>query len=390
MLPSAASVERGAGLAPAVGRARPLQTPDVGWRLDATLRVWLPRLLATAAALSGWLGPLWAARSARSAVAWDAYCAGVTSACLFFLALVWLAQSRDEGGASRARVARRRISTALRLSALDLRELARAPKRLKLLIISRLTLGVALVGLALSSALSLWQLIHGSPVGSQLAGISLWSGSLLVGSALLRWALRSQEQPSDISEDELAIATREFPAIVDLALPLEVDSVFMHPTLLHRVVAALAEWQQRAGWVGAEGYTAALQRHLHRCMPQARIDRQRWCRGAHANGAAGLVVDDTVLILAQVGFNPALASNAVDRVRASSELWGNRPIILVVFEAPSGDVLDSDAARSLLALHESALILTLLMPAAAVNAPVIAAHPAAKLAPPKGLGAPTT
>jgi hypothetical protein len=249
----------------------------------------------------------------------------------------------------------------------DLGELARAPKRLKLLIVSRLTMGVGFVGLGLSSALSLWQLLRGLPVGSQLEGISLWSGSLLVGSELLRWALCSQDDPPETSEAELAIATREFPAILDLALPLEVDSVFMHPTLLHQVMDALSKWQHRTRWEGAEGYTAALQRHLQRCMPRARVDRQRWSQGAHANGAAGLVVDDTVLMEVQVGFNPVLASNAVDRVRACSQVWGNRPIILVVFEAASSDVLEGGAADSLLALHESALLLTARMRVAAAQ-----------------------
>jgi hypothetical protein len=40
---------------------------------------------------------------------------------------------------------------------------------------------------------------------------------------------------------------------------------------------------------------------------------------------------------------------------------------LIVFEAARGDVLDSDVTGLLLALHESALLLTAFMPAAAAG-----------------------
>src|SRR5688572_16958925 len=72
VLAPSASLEPGSGPELVGAQARPLQTPDVGWRLEAALRVWLPRLLVTAATLSGWLGPLLAARWPRSAAAWAA------------------------------------------------------------------------------------------------------------------------------------------------------------------------------------------------------------------------------------------------------------------------------------------------------------------------------
>ena len=390
VLASAAPIERGPGGGQDAAKGwlsrcgrRAL---DVSWRLDAKLQGRLPRLLAVLATVSSGLGPvlvLWHGSPAHGA----AYCAGFACVCLLLLGFVWLAQAREKGGAWRLRVAGHRIAAALRLSVLDLGDLARAPKRLKLFIVGRFALGIGLVGLGVSSCLSFVRLLRQLPVGSQLAGLTLLSGSLLVGSELLRWALHSQTERQETAGAELSIAVREFSGIVDLALPLQVETMFMHPTAVHRVMSALSEWP-RTRWGGAEGYTAALQRHLQRCLPRARVERHRWLGDSYAQGPADLVVDDTVLIEVQVGFSPTFAKEGFDRLHANREASGNKPIVWVVFDAPSGDSLESDATEALLALHDSALLLTVLMPAA--NDLASAAQPMAKSAELESLRKPAT
>lgn len=342
------------------------QALELSPRLNAKLRGRLPRALAALATVAGVVGPLFALSTYGDAASAGA-CAGLTFLALLLLGWAWLTGSREDAGQRPFHVATHRLRTTVRLLLLDLRELARAPKTLKLFIVNRLAVGVGLIGLGLSSGMSLVQLLRGEAAGSQLGGISLMSGSLLVGSDVLRWALRSQTEPPAASGNELAIAMREFPAIVDLASPPQVETIFIRPTLLHRVMATLSDWPHGEGWRSAEGYAAALQRHLQRRLPRARIERRRWLGKAPEQIVADLVVDDAILIEVQVGCEAGSVQSALDRVRSCRQAWGTRPILLVVFEARFRDVLEGDAAESLLASHESAHLLTACMPALAVK-----------------------
>jgi hypothetical protein len=238
-----------------------------------------------------------------------------------------------------------------KLLALDLRALPRAPKNLAIYLASHWLRGVGVAGLLVSGALSFGQQLVGSPVASPLLGLSLTSAALVTASALLGWALRLQPRCSDASPDSLALAVREFPAIVDASQRLELDTVFMQPTLIHQVLELLPSWRDVVRGAGANGYAAALQRHLWRGIPRARIERQRTT--AQPDDIAELVIDDAVLIAVQVGIDRTRAHALVERLRSQARRRGAHASVVVVVEAQAEALLHADVAEPLRSVHEA-------------------------------------
>jgi hypothetical protein len=322
------------------------------WRLAEPLRTRAIVLSVALATLAGGAGPLLASSASGETSAVDL----ATLASLFFLSLAvfaWTSPYWHTGvklDVFRSWL-RSRLELKLRLLALDLRALPRAPKNLALYLASHWLLRVGVAGLLGSGALSFWQQLVGSPVAAPLFGLSLTSAALIAASALLGWALRLQPRHSDASPDALALAVREFPAIVDASRRLEVDTVFMQPTLIHQVLDLLPSWRDVVRGAGADGYAAALQRHLWRGIPLARIERQRTT--AQADDIAELVIDDAVLIAVQVGIDGTRAHALAERLRSQARRQGARASVVVVVEAQADALLHGDVAEPLRSVHEA-------------------------------------
>ena len=355
---------------------RPESKPSPGWRrwdqrahqasvrLDERLRGRLPRVLASVAALSAGSAPLLeftlgSQGGAASLGSW------LAAACLGLLGWLWLGRARAADGALQFELLRRRSAAALRLLSRDLQELPSAPKLLKLLILGRLILGLGLWGIGAGSLGRAASACFGEVPSPRWLGLQLLGCSLLGLSALLGWARRAhaRREPVDVSECQLA--AREFPAVVDLASPVELDSLFLEPTLLHRILEALARWGD-AGWPNEGAYAQALQRHLQRHLPDSRIESECWLGETRADGIAALVIDDTVLIEVQRGFGARRAGAAIEQVKACTRQWQEKPIVLVIFDAGSAEVLEGAANRSLENLHESGAFVAARMPTSAL------------------------
>jgi hypothetical protein len=250
----------------------------------------------------------------------------------------------------------------LKLLALDVRALPRAPKNLALHLASHWLLRVGISGLLASGGLSLGQQLAGTPIAAPLLGVSLASAALVAVSALLGWALRLQPCCTETSPDALALAVREFPAIVDASRPLEVDSVFMQPTLLHQVLDLLPSWRDLVRGAGADGYAAALQRHLWRGIPRAQIRRQPTLGASQPDGIAELLIDDAVLVAVQVGIDRTRAYALAESFRNQAQRQGVRPTVVVVLEARAEELLRGDVAEPLVSLHESLPVVVAALP----------------------------
>jgi hypothetical protein len=165
------------------------------------------------------------------------------------------------------------------------------------------------------------------------------------------------------ARESLALAAHEFPAVVDLSQPLDVDSVFLEPTLLHEVMQVLASWRDGARWQRPFACAAALQRQLRRCMPEARIDARRWLGATRADGIADLILDGVVALDVQVGLDATRLEGVLERVRGRAPTWGDRPIVIVAFQSNLAELATGPAADALGALREAVPVLIAVLPA---------------------------
>lgn len=345
--PSAAASEAVTLLPPASERrqGRLVRALDAAWRLDTR---WRGRLLWGSGALAATSGAALPLLTAGDAPLAALHVAGWTSLSALSLAgFVWAARCRSKLGIWAIEQAREQLGVSLRSSLRDLLALARAPKNLRLSLLSRLARVIGFAGLGLSSTLACLELSLGR-VGSTLSGACLWSASWLFASQLLSLALRLQTQPARVEPSELALAVREFPPLVDLSTPQELESVFLDPTPLHDVMQGLASWSDAARWHTAEGCALALQRHLaSSCLPRARLELGRWLGSKGADVRADLVVEDCVLVDFQIGLEREDVLHVVERLRSYQPSWGERPIVLVVLPNTSGAPLDAEALEAL-------------------------------------------
>jgi hypothetical protein len=234
----------------------------------------------------------------------------------------------------------------------DARLMRRAPKSLKLSILSRWALGAGVVGLACSTVPSSAAALLGVSPGPVLAGLSLWSVSALLFSELLRWALHVQPPPRALPEAELALAAREFSPLVDLSAPLQIESVFLEPTPLHDLMQGLSTWRADQ-WHTAADCAATLQHQLWAsALPGAQLDLQRRLGQDGAAPVAELVVDDSVLVDFQLGLRRQDVARVAERLRSYRLAWGARPIVLVVCSSESGTLPDAAALDALVAEQE--------------------------------------
>ncbi len=345
---------------------------QLSWWLDDALAGQLTRTLTALAASAGGLAALLELSLGKTRLVVPA-CSLAASLFMALLGLVWLGQCRECRG-GRSRDLARRLTTLARLTLSDLRDFPSAPKALKLFIVTRLTAGAGLIALSVAAVLNLARLSSAGVESSRLLGLSLLGGSLIGLSELARVARRAQTGQGDPEADQCRIAVQEFSAILDLGEPLVLESIFLAPTLFHRVVESLSSWRSSAGWPSADGYAEALQRHLQRCLPTSRVERQRWLGATRAEGAAALVVDGTVLIEVQRGFSPARVGDAIQQARTRALAGETKPMILAIFDAEISEVINGPATEALLSLHASSNFLATRMPAtsAAPHVPFLA------------------
>jgi len=332
------------------------------WRIQEPLRGWGIVASIAAATAAGSAGALLAPSPGG-----DTAAAGIAMGMsVFFLGLAALAWTAPHWHTPVRLELLRSWSRAwlalkLKLLAFDLRALPRAPKNLALCLASQWLFGVGLAGLIGAGGLGLGQQIFGRPIAASLLGLSLSSAALIAASQLIGWALRVQPRGTAAATDGLALAAREFPAIVDASRPLEIDTVFMQPTLLHEVLDLLPSWRDLVRGAGAQGYAAALQRHLWRGIPLAQIERKATA-ASQADGSAELLMDGALLVVVQVGIDAPRARALAARLRNQARLQGARPIVVVVLEARAEALLQSDAAAPLVRLHEALPVVIAVLP----------------------------
>jgi hypothetical protein len=317
---------------------------DAGWQLDTRLRGRLLWGAGAVAATSGAALPLLASSDASVAAIRTAGWLSLTA--LSVAGFLWAARGRPKLGLWTIGHVREQMLDSLRSSLSALPALAHAPKNLRLSLLSRLARVAGFAGLGLSSVLACLELSLGR-LAPTLSGACLWGASLLFASQLLSLALRLQTQPARVEASELELALREFPPVVELSSPGELESVFLDPTPLHDVMHGLSCWRDSAGWRTARGCALALQRHLAaRFLPQGRLELGRWLDERGADGKADLVVEDCVLVDFQIGLGRENVPHVVERLRGYRQAWGERPIVVVVLPGTSGAV-DSAAIEAL-------------------------------------------
>jgi hypothetical protein len=164
--------------------------------------------------------------------------------------------------------------------------------------------------------------------------------------------------PEDLNES--VVAARKLPAIVDLSDPLP-QSFIGEYTPLHRVLMVLSEWRAPA-WPDEAGCKAALTRHFQRHLTGSRVERNKQLGRSPGEGVADIVVDDLVLIEVRRGFQKAQADTAVADLETLGRRWQDRPMILVVFDAPREQVFEGPATSALRELHGRFPMLTARLP----------------------------
>jgi hypothetical protein len=276
-----------------------------------------------------------------------------TRGALSMAGVAWLAEVRRSSAGPLSQAARGVLADAARLLALDLRGLRRAPRSLRSFVAARLCRALGLAGLVLSNGLCAVQLAGGAAPSSQLLGVSFTSVALVLSALTLRWALRLQRSAPRAGGESLALAAQEFPAVVELGAPLELDSLFLEPTLLHDVMHALATCDSRRSWQHAATYAAALRRALWLELPEARIDARRWLGKPRAAGVAELVVDDAVLLQVEVGLDRERIHAVLEQVRAHAASWGARPIVVVAFQSSIADLTSDEVVAAITAARGS-------------------------------------
>ena len=194
---------------------------------------------------------------------------------------------------------------------------------------------------------------------------------LLLGLALARGAARYRivaPRPEELEES--VAAANGLAALVDLSESLPPSFIDGY-TPLHRILIALTQWRGTryasprsvgSDWPDEAGYRAALERHFRRQLPACRIEGERWLGRQRADGIAGIVIDDMVVVEVARGFDPESAARAIARLSDLGRTWRDKPMILAIFEAPREPVFQSAATASLIELHERFPQLTVRMP----------------------------
>lgn len=360
----------------------PFVADQPGWLLGHTRRLgfWLEERLqgrwglvwAAAGLVCGILAPLIDQRGDEPGSAATVLASFGLLLALVAFGLTWLSKLQTDERHGLLWAIGARLRGAARLLALDIRELGHSPLHLKAVSYGRWLAAAGLLGLSALSAGSvmLWlSELHEPP-----NAVRWLSGSmLLLGLSVARFAARSRiVAPTPEELEESVAAATKLAAIVDLSESLPPSFINGYAPL-HRVLIALTQWRgprdaspRGAGsdWPDEAGYRAALERHFQRQLPASKIEREKWLGRSRADGIAGIVIDDMVLIDVARGFHPTSAARAIARLSHLARTWRGKPMILTIFEASREPVFQSAATASLIELHERFPLLTVRMPVA--------------------------
>jgi hypothetical protein len=341
----------------------------LGFWLDQRLHALWVVGLGVGALVTGRLAPLIDEHGEPGSVA------TVLTSLAFLLGLAafgitWLSNLQTDGrrGLLGAIVARLRATA--QLMELDIREFQHSPTYLKLVLSGQWYAAAGVVVLSAVSAVSvlLWLSDPSEPPSTfrRLSALMV-----VIGLAQSRVAANYRVVAATPEElEESVAAASKLAAIVDLSESLP-PSFINGYTALHRILIALTQWQGTryansrgagAGWPDEAGYRAALERHLRRHLPASRIERTKWLGRTRADGIAGIVIDDMVVIDVARGFEPTSAARAIARLSDVGRTWRGKPMILAIFEAPRELVFQSAATASLIELHDRFPMLTVRMP----------------------------
>jgi hypothetical protein len=345
------------GLGDQFGRA----TLQLARSLDDWLHERRITLLATLATLSGLIGP-----------GIDAILRGplhggtviTSNLVLFFfwtLAFAWVGKLRNDEGAWDPRIAWTRLATATRLGLEDLGQIDGLPSALKYRVTSEFAQALGLLGLGVASVLTISHLVWAWPAGAPALLTGRVWGSALVAIAIIARRRAESVPPTLVAPEIAAPAVSQFPAVVDLSLPLNLD-VTAGPTPLHQLLEVLSEWPPRT-WPNQDSYLLALERHLLRRMGWARIERERWFGSERSDGVAHLLMNESLLVEVAHGFDANAADRISARMRSLAKVWRGKPAVIVIFEASRAALLGGPGTAALEALHRSYPMLAVRMPA---------------------------
>ena len=277
------------------------------------------------------------------------------------LALARVNALRDDAGLwdPRAVLVRARAGLALLIEGFE--HFADSPLHLRLSLAGQLATLVGLASLAWAGFLAAVRTLFGLD-GSTSSLPFLGGLLLLAGVVLLQRAARTTPTPGLFLQDfgNCLAAALELPPLVDLSEPLP-ETFALGTTVLHESVLALASWKPRS-WPDEAAYRAALERHLQRQLPGAKIEHERWMGPSRLDGVLDLVINGMIVVGVQRGFGPASAQRAIGQMSGYARAWSGKPMILAVFEAPREALLESPHAQPLIDAHRSSGLLTVRMP----------------------------
>jgi hypothetical protein len=282
---------------------------------------------------------------------------------LWTLAFAWLGKLRNDALVWDYRVAFTRLSTAAELMVEDLGRFGRIAAPLRFRALGEFFSLFGLLGLCGSSVLTVSQLVWGTPASVSVLFFMRFSSSVMIVLAAVCTSRAATSIGGLYADAETsAPVVSRFPAIIDLTLPLSLDSS-LASTSLGQLVQVLQQWQPRL-CTTRDSYQAHLERHLLRQMPWARIERDYWLGELRTDGIAHVMVNQGILLEVVREFDGATADRLSARMRRLARKWRGKPSLIVVFDATRAALLDSDGTPPLQSLHQSYPVLTVRMPTA--------------------------
>jgi|GEM_PF-1530214 len=254
-----------------------------------------------------------------------------------------------------------RIWTTSSLLIDDLKEFARSPRHLRLVLSGQVLAALGLTGLTLASWRSFVRLAFGW--NDPPSVLRLLSGLMILGAVVSMWQARRGAPAAAPAPESLAksvTAAAKLPPLVDFSQSLPAAFIGGH-TPLHRVLIALSQWRARQ-WPDQAAYRAALERHFQRHLPDCRIEREKWLGRSRKDGLTDILIDDMVMVEVRHGFRTTSATGAVEQMRTHARSWPGKPMILAVFDASREAIFESDVTPALVDLHQRFPMLTARMP----------------------------